>query len=103
MFPACISFEVDETVTLLRESFPVACVPHECGECGDTIHPGERYEKHVTVSEGEMAVYKTCILCQRIRDSLFTHNWYYGRIWEEIHEMCCGYDEDTDEDFCICP
>ena len=104
MFDSCFTCKPDDCVELLSRRQSIAREPHKCGECGCTIEPGQRYEADSTVFEGEEVVYKTCNTCRNIRDGLFTGGWYYGGIWETIHEQYCGYSSsDDDEDFCLCP
>ena len=100
MFDSCICVDPDEVGQLLRRTQQLARKVHRCVECGHDIQPGQVYGKDVTLSDGAFEVYKTCLLCLRIRDSLFNCGWYYGMMWENIHEAYCGY---GDDEFCICP
>lgn len=103
MFDSCICVDIDDECTLLRRTTRTARKEHKCVECRCVITLGQRYEEDVTLFEGEFAVYKTCVICVRIRDSLFECGWYYGHVWEAIHEaFCVDWNEDED-DFCICP
>ena len=97
MFESCICVEIDEPVQLLSRRHPKARKVHRCDECGCTIHPGDTYERDAVVFDGFFEVKKICATCLRIRDSLFRCGWYYGQMWEDIHEMCC------DDGECICP
>ncbi len=97
MFDSCICINPDDTATLLGRRQRKARKRHKCGECNHTIHPGQMYEADAIVFEGEFTIHKTCILCVRVRNSLFECGWYYGGVWEDVHEACCDGDE------CICP
>lgn len=97
MFDACICHDVDDRVTVISLTTPVARKPHKCCECGHTINPGKRYERQSTLFDGHFDVYKTCIPCMNVRDSMLTCGYYFGHVWEDIHEAYC------DADYCICP
>ena len=101
MFESCICLNPDELCQVLSSAQPRARMVHQCGECRHDIQPGDVYERDVTIFDGEIETHKTCLTFVRIRDSLFDCVWYYGRIWEDIHESHCGFGED--DDFCICP
>ena len=102
MFDSCLCVDPDEVVTLLSRNRRTARKPHKCGECGCTIQPGETYEADSTVFDRKFTVYKTCLPCLRIRQSLFRCGWYYGGLWEDIHEAFCGEDDDGNME-CVCP
>lgn len=97
MFDACFCDEPDDVSQLLRREQHKARTPHKCGECRCTIQPGDVYEIDVTVFEGHINTYKTCLPCLNIRKSLFRCGWYYGDMWGNIHEEYC------DDEFCLCP
>lgn len=103
MFNSCICIEPDECVTLLSRTQPTARKQHICYECGTTIRSGEKYQKDATVFEEEFHDYKICMTCLKIRDNLFECGWYYGGIWEEIHQTYCLEYQDEDDYFCLCP
>jgi len=102
VFDACICIDPEDACQLLRRTTRTARKRHECGECRQPIEPGQQYQEDATVFEGKFAVYKTCLVCVRIRDSLFSCGWYYGSMWSDIHEEFCGEDE-TGNPECICP
>jgi hypothetical protein len=97
VFDSCICVDPDEVSQLLRRTKRTARKEHQCCECRCAIKPGERYELDVTVFEGFVEPHKTCRSCLRIRNSLFECGWYYGEIWERIHEAYCG------GGVCVCP
>jgi len=102
MFDSCICVEPNNICELIGRTQPIARKQHRCGECRCTIKPGQKYERDVTVFEGELTTYKTCITCVHVRDSLFRCGWCYGGVWETVHETFCGHDDD-DEMECVCP
>jgi len=63
--------------------------PHECCECGGTIHPGELYENYSGCWDGRWDRYKTHLSCDAIR------HWAADRYYDEYkghydfgHTMC---------------
>lgn len=97
MFDACICVDPDEMVTLLSRTQPRARKKHHCFECGHPIEAGQRYQQDATVYDGEFTVYKICIPCRDVRDSMFSCGFYYGGLWPDVHEAYC------DSEICICP
>lgn len=72
-----------------------AARPHVCGECGDVIVKGARYEHTSGCWDGDMGRYKTCLSCREIRDHFACDGFYYGQLWEDLEgnlfpEMTCG-------------
>jgi len=102
MFDSCICVEPDDVVQLVSRKRRRARKEHRCGECGQTIAPGDVYDVDATVYEGEFTAYKTCLTCVRIRESLFKCGWYYGQLWADIHETFCDYNEEGELE-CVCP
>lgn len=103
MFDACIVVNPDEVMEHLSTTYPRARKRHVCCECLHAIKPGERYERQALVDDGDVMVYETCIPCSRIRGSLFSHGYYFGRMWNDVHEQFCLSRTSEEEDFCICP
>lgn len=99
MFESCLCFIADEIADLLSRTRPKARKEHKCIECKCTIYAGEVYEKDVTVYDGNFATYKTCLPCIKIRENLIQCDWFYGGLWQDIHDAHCGGEEDE----CICP
>ena len=87
--------------------------PHRlrCEECGRTIAPGEmhehakgyRYDDALDTEDNDngdpLSGYRldgehvTCSVCLEVRDCLFCGSYYYGEIWEEIHEALFETDD----------
>lgn len=99
MFESCICIDVDDPCILLNRQRPRARKQHKCIECRQLIQPGEIYERDTTIFEGDISVYKTCLICVCIRSELLICGWHYGDMWNDIHEAHC---EDEDDE-CICP
>ena len=67
----------------------VACKP----QCGDTIHPGDKYEVISGLWDGEWLRFKTCTTCVAARDDLLKCGYIFGSVWEHIGEC---YDIDPE-------
>lgn len=83
---SCIAVYVDEGSEFCSTSTPRARVVHKCCECERAILPGELYERAVNKYQGDLATSKTCLDCVSIREAFFCEGWYYGQIWEHLHE-----------------
>jgi hypothetical protein len=59
---------------------------HTCSECGQPIAPGDTYEYVFGVWEGETSVFKTCALCDKIRQDYFPCGFHYGGLADELME-----------------
>lgn len=99
MFESCICAIYDEITVLLSRKQPKARKKYKCIECRCLIQPGDTYERDVTLLDNDFDTYRTCLVCVRIRNKLFKCDWCYGRLWEDIHNVYCGDEEDE----CICP
>ncbi len=97
MFSHCIALYVDDGPDFVVDRIVTARKRHKCCECGCDILPGEQYELTNGKWDGRMGRFRTCETCRRIRSSLFVDGWYYGLMWDDIHEAYC------DDDSCICP
>lgn len=104
MLSNCICIHPDRrvVVTVLSSSHWRAREPRLCGECGCTIQVGEMYEADITSYGSTITVYKTCLLCVRVRQSLFKCGWYYNQVWAYVHEAVCGEGENGEPE-CVCP
>ena len=100
MFDTCICADHDGGPDPYTETMPVARKAHRCCECGAVIAPGEQYERIEGRWEGRWETCKTCIVCARIRQSLFSC-WIYGQMWSDIHDHHCGWEDG--EFLCLCP
>lgn len=71
---------------------------HCCGECGEVIQRGTKYEriKGKWWDEGGIDTFRTCLLCVEIRDHFACGNgWMFGEVWSQLQEnffpdMKCG-------------
>lgn len=61
---------------------------HKCGECGEPIQAGERYEDFFGADDGKPIRHKTCAACVEIRGHFSgSEGWIWGCIWEDM-ENC---------------
>ena len=74
--------------TFQHESHPVARIPHRCTECRRQILPKEIYRRTVSVFDGEMCTYKTCLQCVRAQQWLVhqCNGWVYTETLDELVE-----------------
>ena len=86
MDDVCLCLDTDNPAEWAVETSPIARTTHKCCECGDTINPGERYQRVSGVWEGEFDTFKTCFVCVKIREDFFPCGWYYGCIRTEFRE-----------------
>lgn len=82
-----IDVDVDcgNALTTLKRKIRTARKPHRCSDCGIEIAVGQQYESYCGVGDGEIAVYKTCLDCLSVRDTLFC-SWYFERLWEDLQD-----------------
>lgn len=59
---------------------------HKCGECGEAIAAGEKYERSSGKWDGELSVFCTCLPCAEIRDTFACEGFVYENLWEDIRE-----------------
>lgn len=69
---------------------------YKCLECSEPIEPGQRYEYVRGCWEGAFDTHRTCVLCARIRDDLFSCGFYYGELFSQLWD-CYGIDLMTGE------
>jgi hypothetical protein len=94
----CVCVDLDQS-EIQSSQMRTARKAHKCGECRATIKPGDRYEYASGRFHGYWWQAKTCEICVRIRTELLPCGFYYGEVWETIHEANCDYEGD----FCMCP
>ncbi len=84
----CMIGGCDEFVEVLSATQPAARKPHKCIECFRTINPGEQYDRHEGILEGEWMTYKTCLQCLSVREwlAVVCSGWMYGGVLEDIRE-----------------
>ena len=80
----------DSDTTVYWAVRPTARKAHRCYECGRQIQPGERYERVRAVVDGEPGVYRTCVYCLGVRDSVEAAAqcfcWQHGNMLEDATE-----------------
>lgn len=78
-----------------EQSHPIARKEHQCCECGETIAKGVKHELVKGLWDGGWDTYRTCLMCEEIRDHFACDGWIYGQVWNDIEEnffpdMKCG-------------
>lgn len=64
--------------------------PHICSECGETIPTGSSYHVASGLSEGDFWSFKTCLVCNEIREAFSCDGVTYGGVfWEYFDEGDC--------------
>lgn len=71
-----------EDTKVYREEVRLARKGHACCECGDMIHPGDRYE-HASGLSDYWWRFKTCMTCRAIRRD-HCCSWVFGNLREAI-------------------
>jgi len=83
---SCVYVDVEGTARLISEKVVRARTQHVCGECGETIKPGQRYERFRGVYDDKPMTHRTCETCLDLRSTLFCGGWTYGGVREDLHE-----------------
>ena len=69
-------------------STPRARKEHMCCECGSIITVGEVYHSFKSVFDGSFNTYKTCAICEKVRDKalkyLDVEDLAFGCLWETV-------------------
>jgi hypothetical protein len=82
----CLDHYYEDGNDFYSEAVVVARKPHACCECGETITPGQQYERATGKSEGEVWTAKSCKECREIRKAFVCGGWVFGHLWESIEE-----------------
>lgn len=83
----------DDSPEVYREEVRTARKKHKCNECGRDIKPGETYENHFYVYDGDPGTVKICAHC-RIAKTWIKVNcggWVFEQVREEIEEHAKEY------------
>jgi hypothetical protein len=77
----------DDMPSFYRATVSKARKPHQCGECGRKIKPGERYEAVAAIWDGNFGTAKTCSHCLDIRtfvkNSVPCFCWAHGSVLDD--------------------
>jgi hypothetical protein len=76
--------EIDNPASFVSSRLVRARKNHFCCECAHVITPGERYERTFGVWDGEVEIYKTCLVCKELRDAFFCDGWQYTTVMEDL-------------------
>lgn len=55
---------IDDLSEYLETVWRTARIEHRCDECRRTIDPGETYQRHVQIFEGDFSAHKMCAHCR---------------------------------------
>jgi hypothetical protein len=66
-------------------NFPTARKFHVCGECGEHIKPGQKYEHVRGQTDGRFSTCKTCLVCHELRER-FCCGFYYEYVLSDIYQ-----------------
>ena len=79
--------DYDSMPEFFNERFVHAKKKHKCCECGKEIKVGDEYKYTTGKWDGEFGVYKTCIKCSNLFESLRDVGCpYLGGLYEEYWE-----------------
>lgn len=76
-----------EEPTVYWESEPTAKKRHVCCECRSSIPIGDKYHLFKGVWEGEFQSYKTCTVCQAVKEEAYKAGFdciYFEQLWETV-------------------
>jgi len=96
MYSCCCIDHDFEPGIVSWENQHIARTEHKCHECGETINPGENYERCRWMDPQLPAGAKwrsnlTCWFCLKIRGDFFDCGWAWGGLREDFYE-CQGWD-----------
>ena len=80
------SVDIDYGPEVAETTYPKARKEHICGECGETIKKGQKYENFRGLYEDRWSTHKTCMRCVALRDKYCPGGWIFGRVLERIGE-----------------
>lgn len=82
----CLSGPEDGCIEVLEDGNVAGRKPHRCCECRHLMPIGEVHERVKGVWEGEIATYRTCLICKEIRTAYACNGFSYGALWEEMND-----------------
>jgi len=84
-----------DPVTLLSQAKHCAQKLHKCSECLRAISPGQTYECHRYIFDGQFHIHKTCERCLAVREYVAAHVpcfcWAYTEMLEAAEETIREY------------
>lgn len=81
----CINVEHDGAAEVYSQVLRRARKEHDCGECADTIMPGDLYEHFSGLWEHGWETHKTCARCVNVRNDYFD-SWIFTMLGEDFLE-----------------
>lgn len=77
-----------EPPDVMEHLTPRANKPHQCCECGGTIHPGEKYHLYKGIWDGKAGRFKVCSDCRDLSLSIGDDETPF----EHLFESACDAD-----------
>lgn len=75
-----------ERPAFVSETKPKARKAHRCCECYVTIQPGERYERHTGLWDGEINTYRWCSRCSDVAAFIRAHVPCFCWTYHNLHD-----------------
>lgn len=99
----CVWLDIDEPAQILTTELRRAARPHRCGECDETISPGQLYEYVHGKWEDHWSTHRTCARCVNVRTDYFKTGWIFGSVAHDFEEAF-GFDyrKGIPKDFAPC-
>jgi hypothetical protein len=86
----CVGDFDGECFEFSEKSYPVARKGHHCDECGSVIPKGQKYEKVKGLTDGEFAIFTTCMVCAEICETFSCGGRTYGGVfWSDLFDRDC--------------
>ena len=82
----CVYIDGGESPTFASARVGASRRERRCGECGQPIQVGDRYERVWGVWEGVGETFITCATCLEISTALFCSGRMHGTMWEDLKE-----------------
>jgi len=87
----------DDDPVLYAETYPRARKEHRCSECGVVIERREKYCRSSGLWDGRFETYKTCMVCDDIRQTLFCGG-VFGDMLADVREYIVDSDGQISSD-----
>lgn len=82
----CIDMDYDGSNEFFTSKVVTARKEHTCGECGEKIPRGAKYEYASGKTDGDFFDAKTCALCVEVRQAFVCGSYVFGELWDAIRE-----------------
>ena len=71
-----------DAASVYHTSTVTARKAHRCYECGETMAPGQRYERVSGLWEGTWSTYRFCLPCAEVGSEFSDGGRTFGALWE---------------------